>query len=178
MKSSTIKKSIMKKWTIVCIIILSFKGYGQTTIATYPLQLTLYKTSNIIFPYEIISVDLGSKDIIAQKAKGADNVLQLEARKENFIETNLSVIVADGRLYPFIVVYNAKPSQLNISFAIDSQTQLTSETLNAAVRDKVINSVLHQKVFMNKSAHNDRIAMDLKGHLHSQQYILVQIENH
>ena len=39
-------------------------------IAPYPLTITCSKTTNIIFPYAIISVDRGSKDVLAQKAGG------------------------------------------------------------------------------------------------------------
>src|SRR4051812_37752723 len=71
----------------------------QTTIIEpYPLNITLNKTTNLIFPYAIKSVDRGSADVLAQKAKGVENILLVKAGKENFSETNLSVITADGKL--------------------------------------------------------------------------------
>lgn len=94
---------------------------GKTTvIEPYPLWVTLNKTTNLIFPYAIKSVDRGSRDVLAQKAKGVENILLVKAGRENFSETNLSIITADGKLYSFLLRYTGNPSLLNISFAKDS----------------------------------------------------------
>ncbi|HEY9256658.1 DUF4138 domain-containing protein, partial [Chitinophaga sp.] len=70
---------------ILCII-----GNG-TTEAQVPvywhiepmrLQVAYSKTSNIIFPFAISSVDRGSRDLMVQKAKGVKNILQVKAGKE------------------------------------------------------------------------------------------------
>lgn len=89
----------------------------DSVIAPYHLAVTYYKTTNLVFPYTIKSVDRGSKDILAQKAKGVENVLQVKAGKLGFDETNLTVITADGKLYSYILNYVDSPSILNISFA-------------------------------------------------------------
>lgn len=86
----------------------------------YSLQITTGKTTSLIFPYSIKSVDRGSADLLVQEAKGVDNILQLKAARENFAETNLSVITSDGNLYSFVVGYDRKPSQLTISFGADT----------------------------------------------------------
>lgn len=83
-------------------------GYGQA--ALNQIELTFNKTSSIVFPAVIASVDRGSPDVLAQKAKGVDNVLQLKAGRRGFEETNLTVITADGRLHHFLVRYAARPS--------------------------------------------------------------------
>jgi len=54
------------------------------------------KTTNIIFPYSIVSVDIGSRDVLAQKAKGVENILQIKAARDSFPQTNISIITADG----------------------------------------------------------------------------------
>src|SRR3954470_10418956 len=93
-------------------------GNVQTTIIEpYPLKITLNKTTNIIFPYAIKSVDRGSADVLAQKAKGVENILLVKAGRENFPQTNLSVVTADGKLYSFILDYISNPSAINLSFA-------------------------------------------------------------
>ncbi len=84
------------------------------------LAITCSKTTNLVFPYKIKSVDRGSKDLLVQKANGVENVLQLKAGKENFEETNLSVITAEGKLYSFNVKYAAQPLTLNFRFPKDS----------------------------------------------------------
>ncbi|SDF14425.1 Bacteroides conjugative transposon TraN protein [Mucilaginibacter pineti] len=78
------------------------------------LAVSCYKTTNLIFPYAIKSVDKGSRDILVQKAGGVENVLQVKAGKERFPQTNLTVITADGQLYSFVVDYAIQPQQLNV----------------------------------------------------------------
>lgn len=78
------------------------------------IELSFYKTTNLIFPYGIKSVDKGSKDVLVQKANGVENVLQLKAGKQSFLQTNLTVITSDGQLYSFILNYAEQPSALNI----------------------------------------------------------------
>jgi len=91
-----------------------------TIIEPYPLSITFNKTTNLIFPYAIKSVDRGSRDVLVQKAKGGENILLVKAGRENFPETNLSIITADGKLYSFLLRYTGNPSLLNISFAKDT----------------------------------------------------------
>ncbi|MDX9880546.1 MAG: conjugative transposon protein TraN [Prolixibacteraceae bacterium] len=85
-----------------------------TTIEPYRIAIASTKTTNIIFPHAIISVDRGSKDVLAQKAGGVENVLQIKAARENFPETNLTLITADGRLNSFVINYTDRPSVLNL----------------------------------------------------------------
>ena len=60
-------------------------------------------------------VDLGSYDIIADKATGAENVVRIKSAVKGFEgETNFSVITADGCFYSFNVVYKNEPAQLSI----------------------------------------------------------------
>jgi conjugative transposon TraN protein len=89
-------------------------------IPSLPLAICVNKTTNLVFPFKIKSVDRGSKDLLVQKAKGVENVLQLKAAIENFEETNLSVITSDGRLYSFVVHYSSTPGALNLHFVKDS----------------------------------------------------------
>jgi conjugative transposon TraN protein len=91
-----------------------------TIIEPYHLTITWNKTTNLIFPYAIKSVDRGSQDVLAQKVKGVENILLVKAGKENFAETNLSVITSDGKIYSFILRYSNNPSLLNISFSQDT----------------------------------------------------------
>ncbi|WP_187263753.1 conjugative transposon protein TraN [Pontibacter beigongshangensis] len=74
------------------------------------LELTSQKTTTLVFPYTIRSVDRGSRDILAQVPEKVENVLQLKAAQEGFTETNLTVITSDGRLYSFEVTYADNPA--------------------------------------------------------------------
>lgn len=88
------------------------RANGQSRIESDTLQIAFNKTSSVVFPAVITSVDKGSRDILAQKAKGVGNVLQLKAGREKFPETNLTVITADGILHHFTVSYSEQPVTL------------------------------------------------------------------
>lgn len=71
-------------------------------IPPYALEVTFSKTVHIIFPSAIRYVDLGSADLLAAKADGAENVLRVKAALRDFSkESNLAVITEDGAYYTF-----------------------------------------------------------------------------
>ncbi len=84
-------------------------------IPPYGLEVTYDKTVHIIFPTSIKYVDLGSPNLIAGKADGAENVIRVKATVKDFrAETNLSVITDDGNFYTFNVKYANEPLILNV----------------------------------------------------------------
>ena len=89
---------------------------NATSIEPYPLAIAFDKTTSLVFPYAIKSVDRGSQSILVQKARGVENILQIKAGKEGFEETNLTVITAEGKLYCFLLNYAPQPSVLNLIF--------------------------------------------------------------
>lgn len=69
-------------------------------IAPHLIEVTFSKTVHILFPSEVKYVDLGSYDIIADKATGAENVVRIKSAVKGFEgETNFSVITADDRMF-------------------------------------------------------------------------------
>lgn len=84
-------------------------------IPPYALEVTFSKTVHIIFPAAIRYVDLGSADLLAAKADGAENVLRVKAALRDFsTESNLAVITEDGAYYTFNVKYADEPVKLSI----------------------------------------------------------------
>jgi len=102
----------------IALLIINRKASSQNfeSIPSTSLKVSTNKTSNLIFPFGIKSVDVGSADLMAQKANGVENVLQLKAAKENFDETNLTVITSDGKFYSFLINYSVNPEILNLKF--------------------------------------------------------------
>ena len=97
----------------------------QSEITPRQVEVSFNKTPHLIFPAPVQSVDLGSTDIIADKAAGAANVVRLKAAVRDFqAETNLTVITADGRFYAFDVRYAEDPGQLSIRIMNDLQAQI------------------------------------------------------
>ena len=97
-----------------------FEGYTKKItydrmIPPQGLEVTFDKTCHVIFPAAIAYVDLGSANIIAGKADGAENVIRVKAAKRGFKgETNMSVITEDGAYYSFNVKYAREPRILNV----------------------------------------------------------------
>jgi conjugative transposon TraN protein len=84
---------------------------GPTDFQSIRLDITTNKTTHLIFPFSIISVDKGSRDILAQKTKGVENILQVKAGRPDFPQTNLTVVTADGSLYGFVLDFKLSPKQ-------------------------------------------------------------------
>lgn len=115
----------MKKINVVVMVyavLFTMGAFAQQSsknslseITSDSLAIGYSKTTNIIFPYAIKNVDRGSAEILVQKAKGMENILQIKAAKQQFIPTNLTVVTADGKLYSFLLRYDEKTPDLNLS---------------------------------------------------------------
>ena len=107
---------------LVCLLLSILSGNAQLINRVVDfnqdqfknVQIAYSKTTSIVFPYAIKSVDKGSQDILMQKAKGVENILLLKAAKQNFIQTNITVVTADSRLYVFVLNYDEVCPDLNI----------------------------------------------------------------
>lgn len=112
------------------IICLHFISWGLSCLSAYPqskvrettfyedhyknLQVGFSKTTSIVFPYAIKSIDKGSADVLVQKAKGVENILLIKAAKQYFFQTNLTVVTSDGKLYVFVLNYDEDCPDLNL----------------------------------------------------------------
>ncbi len=90
-------------------------------IEPYRITVSSNKTTHLVFPFPIKSIDRGSPDILAQKSPGTDVVLQLKAAHPRTAQTNLTVITVNNRLYSFLVAYDSMP--LHLTLAFDSGTK-------------------------------------------------------
>ncbi|KAA5548123.1 conjugative transposon protein TraN [Adhaeribacter rhizoryzae] len=139
-----------------------------TIIKPYQLAISTTKTTHLIFPHTIKSVDRGSREVLAEKAKGVDNILLVKAGSLNFPETNLSVITTDGRFYSFRVVYVSQPAALSFSFSNDtsSSSHLSYFPLSAnkAILEQLAENIA-QKKKMNLGVKNskNKVRLQLNG---------------
>ncbi|MCF0055187.1 conjugative transposon protein TraN [Dyadobacter sp. CY356] len=120
-------------------------------IEPFPLEITYNKTVNLIFPFQIKSVDKGSRSILAQKAKGVENILQVKAAEAGFQQTNLTVITADGKLYSFVVDYSAEPSQLNIELIKSPNASRSAEALLEKEPNEAFLKEISQRALSDRS---------------------------
>lgn len=85
---------------------------------SYPIELSFFKTTHIIFPSKIRDFDAGSSDVMAILPNGINNVLRVKSANKGFTEeTNMTVLTDDGGYYSFIVNYNDNPEIFNINIA-------------------------------------------------------------
>ncbi len=145
----------------------------QEIISTHPLEITMNKTTTIIFPALIKSVDRGSKDVLVQKAKEVGNVLQVKAGKENFSETNLTVITADGTLHHFTVNYVGEPGCLTFdmgemevsggALAQNSKLIFDSDITESQIEDYCSGIVSSKRINHFKKSSKYKVGLSLLG---------------
>ena len=118
----------MKRDLIYMFLIVAAIAAAKVTAQTTPetpaeirpqhIEAGFTKTVHILFPSPVTYIDIGSIDIIAGKADGAENVVRVKAAVRNFAaETNLTVITEDGGFFTFDVYYAENPvvSTLNLT---------------------------------------------------------------
>ena len=93
------------------------------------IEVGFTKTVHILFPSPVTYIDIGSMDIIAGKADGAENVVRVKAAVRNFIaETNLTVITEDGGFFTFDVHYAENPAVSTVNLTVqEPQTKGVKE---------------------------------------------------
>lgn len=103
----------------VMIIFLSpSKGQGQNqtlhVIQALPLQVSAESTVSLSFAAAVKTVDRGSAELLAQKARGVENVVLLRAARSGIQPTSLIVITADGQIHTFQVEYQQQLSCIGL----------------------------------------------------------------
>lgn len=111
----------------------------RNVVRSYYMNLAFNKTTCIIFKSPIKSVDLGSKDIIADKASAVDNVLRVKASSIGFNETNFSVMTADGQFYSFVVNYNEYPTMLALDLSVNDDGVVQQKARSVNQKGTVVN---------------------------------------
>jgi conjugative transposon TraN protein len=118
-------------WFLLPVVLISVAVFGQrgSQAEFENLQIAQMKTTSVVFPYPIKSIDKGSAEVLIQKAKGVENILLVKAGKENFSQTNLTVVTTDGKLYGFVLNYDEQCPDLN--FLAESASALHSDIVFA-----------------------------------------------
>ena len=112
-----------------CMLWIAVSGISQST----SLCISTDKTISLVFPFPILHVDRGTKDVLVLPIKEADNILLVKAASKDFLETNLSVVTGDGNVYSFIVCYNRNPD--NWVIHLPSQSNASIQTYANGILD-------------------------------------------
>ena len=124
-----------------------------------PVEVGYDMTTHIIFPNEIIYADLGSEDIISEKAEKVGNILKVKASVKDFHPTNMTVVTSDGKYFAFMVYYAAFPKTLNMrlssaDFSTVSKKVNLGNAYDASAAVAKFDEVKMNEGEMNKWAHN------------------------
>lgn len=116
----------------------------QSSIAAYRLGVGIQKTSHLVFPFAVTSIDLGSADIIAAKADGANNIVKVKAAKPGFEETNMTVLTSDGKLYSFVVNYESNPKILTVDLGANAAAENGDVGMTGSPKVQLTNTTIPQ----------------------------------
>lgn len=116
---------------IVCIVLLFYSVAVKAQVVI--IEVTTNKTTSLVFPSAIVSIDRGSEHILVQKS--TVQVLKVKADSVFADTTNLTVITTDGKLYSFLVVYRSSPTVL--TFDLGAGKNILNDTLLTALTQKV-----------------------------------------
>lgn len=132
----------MKRFVcLICVISWVVSTHAQSP----SLFITTDKTTSLIFPFPIKHVDRGTKEVLVEQVKEANNILLIKAAANSFPETNLSVITSDGSLYSFAVRYEAKPA--NWVYRLPIQSKVPPSTCAHSLLDnpRTVHGISDQK---------------------------------
>ncbi|MGC4038733.1 MAG: DUF4138 domain-containing protein [Chitinophagaceae bacterium] len=115
--------------SVVCALLIFSTAFSQDS-----LKLTTDKTTCIVFPFTIVHVDKGTRDVLVQTVKETGNVLLAKAACIDFHPTNLSVLTADGSLYSFIVYYDNSAVQFVYKAPVQVKTSIETYARNLLTR--------------------------------------------
>ncbi|NII26165.1 conjugative transposon protein TraN [Pseudoflavitalea sp. X16] len=82
-------------------------------VITTHMELSTQRTTVVVFSAPIAEngVDRGSAQVLAKTVDGVGNVIKVKAASDSLLPTNLTIFTSDGRVYRFLVEYNASPRQ-------------------------------------------------------------------
>lgn len=140
------------------------------------LAISDVHTTSLLFPYPIVSVDRGSQDILAQKPKGIENILQIKAAQQEFTNSNLTVITSDGKLYNFLIAYEPEPFSYAYDFSafkVKGNAMTTSH--NSAQIDALASMAYHDRSRIAISEKAYDVNLSVTGIFIAEDYIFYRI---
>ena len=123
MKRNIIYPILLAALTVVQTTAAKSKQDEPQPIHPISIEVGYTKTVHILFPSPVTYIDIGSMDILAGKADGAENVVRVKEAVLNFAaETNLTVITEDGGFYTFDARYTENPAVSTLEIPASDRT--------------------------------------------------------
>ncbi|HEY4064118.1 MAG TPA: DUF4138 domain-containing protein [Puia sp.] len=131
------------------------------------LPVTGRKMTNVIFPVDIAAGVRVSRDVLVQKVRGVENVIELKALKRGFAPTSLAVYGKDGRLYSFVLHYVEDTTVLDFRVVADGATlslvRLSDWPVNPEQLRMDGQMLAERRGFLHRRAVSDGLCLRLKG---------------
>lgn len=144
------------------------------------LSITTSRTTTLVFPYPVKSVDRGSADVLAQIVPETSNVLRIKAARKNFMPTNLTVITNGGELFEFALSYHSEPGNTLVRLASGQAAtrniQLPGSPVNEASLKMLSEKVLGHKANIHLHDKSGLITAELNGVYTADDILLFRIE--
>lgn len=141
--------------------------FQLTDKASLPLKVNHSQTIAISFPYGIRSVDLGSRQLLAKKAAGAENVLLVKAATDSIAPTSLIVLTSDGTILSFQVSCQSGQIPTNLVILPDSVGKARPHALlsgaNQAEIQNQVDRAQQLRQNLNRHTSNQGVSATLEG---------------
>lgn len=162
----------MRAALIIFFFAIGFVCSAQVYTDAIRIEICMNKTTSLIFPSAIVSIDRGSNEIMVQKS--AENILKVKSVGDSLKETNLTVVTANGKLFSFLVNYNVDPAHLSIH--LNEKATVLEENKFAGVCEKVqkLKSNLVHLQYAHAKMKLSMLGWYVRG---SQLYCKLKIEN-
>ena len=150
-------------------------SFTLTGLSAQKVLVTDHKMTNLVFPFAIRTGIKVSRDVLVQKVKGVENVIELKAARPHFAPTNLSVFGMDGRLYSFDLEYADNPPVLNFAvvsapvvnlsvlYPGRSLLLLTGLPADESTLAEDARTLAKEKGFLHKSVRIEKMRLQVEG---------------
>ncbi len=102
---------------------------SKDIIPSTNIEISDIHTTHIILPTKVSDITLGSNEVISEKAEEIDNIVKVKSvirDQSKFKETSITVVTADGKIFPMTVGYAKNPKDMSISF-VDGSNALFND---------------------------------------------------
>lgn len=141
-------------------------GFQLEGLGSATLPVTFNKMTNIIFPGPVLIGVKVSRDVLAQKVRGVENVIELKAVRRGFLPTNLSVYGRDGRLYSFVLKYVEDTTDLNYRVVLSgacADIRVTGLPVDEHTLHADAQGLAAQRGFLHVVSRSGRLRFALEG---------------
>lgn len=123
------------------------------------IEVSDMNTSHLIFPGKVDEICLGSENVISEKAERIDNIVKVKSTTDNadeFLQTSVTVVTEDGKIYPMTVDYNKTPVEMSISFGEQAgKAFFQGVSVNDETMEQMAKWILDQGLKINSIGSND-----------------------